>query len=96
MKSREEKKFNCRRCKYKKEWKYSFEVGCEHPGKAKILNSPDSQATGGNFMSTEKPAFTVELNPHAVIRGWIDYPKRYDPDWIVSCDGYEEVPYDKI
>lgn len=77
------KKPNCYRCKHRRGLTYSCHSSCEHPlmsGKARVL----ALATGINPLG-------VTGSEHGLKNGWFFWPLDFDPVWLETCDGFDEI-----
>ena len=36
----------------------------------------------------------VTATPHGIQQGWFYWPVNFDPTWLLTCDGFVEIPED--
>lgn len=46
---------------------------------------------GSAHSGCRSPRAHVEADPHGMKMGWFLFPYNFDPIWLLSCTGYEEI-----
>ena len=66
-------------------------LACHHPATAQAHRNPMADVVRrlGNALPYPVPGLAVEAYPDGVELGLFAWPWRFDPIWLVSCDGYE-------
>ncbi len=94
----EDKKFDCRTCRWKGGVPGSVHNSCKHPSlKKSVVNNPAMELMAAFASVGRVPPMNVsskELNirgdPHGIKKGWFNFPWNFDPVWLENCDGYEK------
>jgi len=86
-------------CKHQRDITYDCHISCEHPKIQEILPIPNTfkvLASLGNRMTFPIPdevskALGVVGTEAGIREGWFNWPFNFDPLWLESCNGFEEV-----
>lgn len=69
----------CLNCKHKGKIKNSHHIKCCHP----LIEKEGFKGAALNL--------SVTVSYLGIVEGYCLWPYNYDPIWIVSCEGFEEV-----
>ena len=74
---------NCYECKFREDLPGDCHSRCVHPS---IFGTGILALLG-----RDEDAIKVEGNEHGISHGWFYWPLNFDPVWMKSCTGFEEI-----
>ena len=88
---------NCYQCKHRGTVPGSVHSRCNHPANEAGLGDPLANiiaifaGVGRVDPIQVDTGLNVKGNPHGIARGWFNHPWNFDPVWLESCDGFEDI-----
>jgi len=76
----------CYRCKYRGDVKGSAHSCCRYPG-----NEVASADFFDPVHAEAAKKLRIMADGYGVEMGWFYWPLRFDPVWLLNCDGFEEI-----
>ena len=89
---------NCYECKHRQDIMGDHHSRCVHPAVEEVMGNSLAQvlalmgSVGRSYPATVAiSGLNVTGNEHGIYKGWFNWPFNFDPTWLDTCDGFEEV-----
>jgi len=87
---------DCYKCKYRGTIPGDAHSCCRHPANGKATDDPLANimaifaGVGRAAPMQAETGLNVKGSPAGIRNGWFNWPWNFDPNWLESCDGFEE------
>jgi hypothetical protein len=83
----------CYQCRHRRDLPGDMHSGCRHPLTEAVHGNPLAPLIEamGHALPVPVPGLNVIGDKHAIGMGYWSWPINFDPVWLISCDGFEEM-----